>query len=444
MPAVTSNCIDPRMKGQMMESLSTGQLLTIIEGLRHDLQISQAETKQMEDQLHVLVSLIRRSWKGDKTANLHLANIVGIQPSDLVETAQSEKTSSVKHWERLSLKLLQREYEMVRREIEQRQQLYMEGRSLYMEELMDSHQKDMSQFVLHRRTNSRNNLDQVDKQFLKRFTNKPSLVRRPPSGNRQRTRSKSAGMQRPQLNREQEAEVTLKELFIQPTASRNCTMNNSNSKAPASTCETEYNNFSRQGNNVRQWKSHESYDNPHRYVQSNLFEMGPVIDSQTKKVRPCSAVLQRQQDHARSRPRSAGHGAEQMSLPQRCERPLKYETTYPVPFPSKDGNRSNNAIEHSPPEQTGFPPEQTGSPPEQTGSPPEQDTEPSCDTYWSAQDEIVQKDVKKPRAKSAVNRPVPFNKFEEDLKQMYSMEDEFRRTTLELQKKLGISTQGMI
>ena len=65
--------------------------------------------------------------------------------------------------------MLQREYDMVKREIEQRQREYIEGRSLYMEEIMVSHQHDMSQFMLHRRSNSRDSLEHVDKQFLKKY-----------------------------------------------------------------------------------------------------------------------------------------------------------------------------------------------------------------------------------------------------------------------------------
>ena len=65
--------------------------------------------------------------------------------------------------------MLQREYDMVKREIEQRQREYIEGRSLYMEEIMVSHQRDMSQFMLHRRSNSRDSLEHVDKQFLKKY-----------------------------------------------------------------------------------------------------------------------------------------------------------------------------------------------------------------------------------------------------------------------------------
>ena len=60
MPAVTGNSIERRMKNQVVEQQSTGQLLTIITGLRDDLESSRAETKLMEDQLNVLVSLIRR------------------------------------------------------------------------------------------------------------------------------------------------------------------------------------------------------------------------------------------------------------------------------------------------------------------------------------------------------------------------------------------------
>ena len=60
MPAVTGNSVERRMKNQVVEQQSTGQLLTIITGLRDDLESSRAETKLMEDQLNVLVSLIRR------------------------------------------------------------------------------------------------------------------------------------------------------------------------------------------------------------------------------------------------------------------------------------------------------------------------------------------------------------------------------------------------
>ena len=131
-----------------------------------------------------------------------------------------------------------------------------------------------------------------------------------------------------------------------------------------------------------------------------------------------------------------------------------------MPIPPKGKNQTNNAYEisnrrasqpeqtRSPPDQTGSGsqrngsrPDQTGSGTEQTDSPAEPDTETGCDTFRSTQDEPTQSAVKKP---PPVYKPMPLNKFEEDLKQMYSMEDEFRRTTLDLQKKLGISVQGMV
>lgn len=52
----------------------------------------------------------------------------------------------------------------IQQEIHHRQQLYMERRQMYMDELLESHKKEMSQLPASR---SKKSLEEVDKKFMK-------------------------------------------------------------------------------------------------------------------------------------------------------------------------------------------------------------------------------------------------------------------------------------
>lgn len=76
----------------------------------------------------------------------------------------SLQSKAVKTWERLCLKVLEQEYARLEQEIKTKQSLHLRNRELYMEEILNTHQDDMSRIPFHRNTS----LQSVDTegQFL--------------------------------------------------------------------------------------------------------------------------------------------------------------------------------------------------------------------------------------------------------------------------------------
>ena len=66
----------------------------------------------------------------------------------------------------MAIRLLDREYVRVQEEIRQQQLLYIESRQQYMDELLVSHQKEMSKVPIKRQPKS---LEEVDEKFMKTF-----------------------------------------------------------------------------------------------------------------------------------------------------------------------------------------------------------------------------------------------------------------------------------
>jgi hypothetical protein len=71
---------------------------------------------------------------------------------------------AVKNWERLTVRLLQRDYMLLQMEIQEHQQRYIENRSRFMDEVMHFHQKDMARLPLSRPSSGK--LSSFDQQFL--------------------------------------------------------------------------------------------------------------------------------------------------------------------------------------------------------------------------------------------------------------------------------------
>lgn len=120
-------------------------LMDIISKLKKDLQQSRAENSKLVDQLNVLISLVKRAWSGEQGATMHLANIVGVPPPNftgsepLRNTPVPDKTRAVKNWERMAIRLLEKDYAAIQAEIKERQKLYMERRQIYMDYVIQDH-----------------------------------------------------------------------------------------------------------------------------------------------------------------------------------------------------------------------------------------------------------------------------------------------------------------
>ncbi|XP_048236353.1 uncharacterized protein LOC124152218 [Haliotis rufescens] len=458
-----------------LDSQSTATLLEIISKLRQELLQSRSETQKATDSLNCLISLVKRAWQGETTATLHLANIVGAPVQDAGEVARfgqlnpaSGKTRAVTHWERMAMKLLQREYEAVQDEIRHRQMAYLENRNKYMTEVMDSHQHDMAHYnlLLQKRAQSAQGpVQDIDKRFLRTFTKTGLNGKRPPSGSRN-VRSKSAGVQ-PSKPKAQDiverADMTLRELVVQPNSDMTTNSNTSNAISRLYDADPD-----RQTVDDRYLST---YDDPQRYTQSNLFDLNAVFgpDSMNRKARPVSAAFQRERDTRRSRPLSACTTNGDTFITQRFERPLKYETTRPVS--SRDNSSKLRQRRHSGTDkqrvhsatirqqrrdqgQRRF----SFSEAESVARAKSEDPTPAQEPQTAPEAEVRTR--KQPSAEQlaararaaelqqridAATKPPPcVEQFDQELQEMSSLERQFRQSTLQLQKKLGIDDRGLL
>ncbi|GFO47347.1 protein wnt [Plakobranchus ocellatus] len=64
-----------------------------LQHLKQQLLTYQIDNKKLSDQLNCLVSLIKRSWTGDKHALVHLSNIVGMEPPHYLNNFRSQDGS---------------------------------------------------------------------------------------------------------------------------------------------------------------------------------------------------------------------------------------------------------------------------------------------------------------------------------------------------------------
>jgi hypothetical protein len=69
-------------------------------------------------------------------------------------------------WERLSIKLLDRNYAEIQEEIRERQMLYMQNRQLYMDEVLHHHQVDMSKTPTRKKSKT---YEEVDRRFINAY-----------------------------------------------------------------------------------------------------------------------------------------------------------------------------------------------------------------------------------------------------------------------------------
>ncbi|XP_033755528.1 uncharacterized protein LOC117338332 [Pecten maximus] len=488
---------DRALYGHVGHPQNMTALLDTITKLKQDIAQSHAEKQNLAEQMNVLITLVKRSWSGDFNASLHLGNIIGLQPPEFMQPSQDGKRTTntpaipefkekvVRTWERLAIKLLDREYAQIQEEIHARQQIYMRNRQLYMDEVLQNHQHDMSKTVTPLR-NKQKSYEEVDKQFLKSVGSN-NVQSRPTSGSSTRGRIRSAQKQQRTNMKENNPDVTFNDLFVQPTSDRNKT-----NSAFSGLYHLENGRDNRQ-------KYRTPYDDPQRYQQTNLFDLDAVFgpDNGVKKPRPTSAftaTTNKDKTIQKPRPKSAS-----VFVTQLHDRPLKYEVTHPVSNKSSTKKKpaqkqrlksasvpSMNIIQ----EQTG---EETLPQESHTESQPtyqkSQDSPPSAPVTTPApdipsldinsesdlnqgEDDISQEDgASSPgvhgeeystdssdeeppedhigqqlrvRVDSATNKPKSVTKFVADMKVMADMEKDFKKTAAQLQKRLGIGEMGMI
>ncbi|XP_013384019.1 uncharacterized protein LOC106154267 [Lingula anatina] len=399
--------------------------------LRQELLECKSELQKTTDQLNCLVMLVKRAWTGDKAAAIHVANVVGVAPPDFEGKENNTitpkpKTRSLQNWALLTIGLLQREYKALEREVQDRQKIFFQSRQGFLEEQLIQH-RDMLAVGRgrdggHKRTST---VEEVDRLFLKN-QKKPDRVQSAKKTSKHLYRS-------PQREAASEAELTWADLFIEPVHNKDTTGTEVDANKDMSEIfqltgdgqETgrdgpldghllrEENSCSSVDNDPDRVHLDLDYDDPHRYTQSDLFDKNVLG---VKKNRPVSAVQQRSGDAKRARPKSA--------VIARGERPLKYVTTRPVSAQVTNKLKKDKISNEK-----------------QQDSKNRNENKPSPGS----------KDVKKRRPPSLtaeqlaiIRRPECVDQFEEDVKRMHQMEEEIKRATKTLQKKLGISGDGAI
>ncbi|XP_060081115.1 uncharacterized protein LOC132560469 [Ylistrum balloti] len=472
-------------------------LLDTITKLKQDIAQSHAEKQNLAEQMNVLITLVKRSWSGDYNASLHLGNIIGLQPPDFMQSSQDGKRTTntpipeikekvVRTWERLAIKLLDREYAQIQEEIQVRQQTYMRNRQLYMDEVLQNHEHDMAKTVTPLRT--KKTYEEVDKQFLKTVGGGNNRQTRPTSGNSTRGRIRSAQKQQRTM-KENNPDMTLNDLFVQPTGDRNKT-----NSAFSGLYHLENGRDNRNKNRA-------PYDDPYRYKQTNLFDLDAVFgpDNGVKKPRPTSAftaTTNKEKTSQKPRPKSAS-----VFVTQLHDRPLKYEVTHPVSNKPTSAKKkpaqkprlksasvpTMNVIKEQSGEETLSKENDTES---QSGDQQSHDSPPSAPVATPVPDIHNNLDINSEsdfnqegnnvsnedepdspgeqgyryssdssdeeppedhigqqlriRVDSATNKPKSVTKFVADMKVMANMEKDFKKSAEQLQKRLGIDEMGMI
>lgn len=417
-------------------------LLETIVKLKQDVKLCQQEKNAAIEQLNCLISLIKRSWTGDNNASLHLANIVGLPPpefdyraSHLTNTPVPDKSSrAVMLWERLSIKLLDRNYAEIQEEIRERQMLYMQNRQLYMDEVLHHHQQDMSKTPT--RKNSKT-YEEVDRRFINAY----SKTRQQ---GRMNQRAKSAPHRtRTSKNIVNGSNIKMKDLFVP------------NQTGEPQIPFTDSKGLHIVNTGVRYNKDRLDYDDPQRYGQTNLFNLDAIFGQDTenrKPQRPVSAFVPRGQQ-SRSRPQSA-------FITQKNERPMKYETTRPVSGTTVNKKTSSNKLRSASDPNIGQKTfiavplaqeykesqhinEEDGNNRNNNGD--HDNTDVYDVDYDSDLDlEAYNKPPMKVRVDSAPKRPAHVDKFVKELQTMEEMEKDFKKSAIQLQKKLGINFNGMV
>ncbi|XP_059177221.1 uncharacterized protein LOC131956688 [Physella acuta] len=445
------------------EALAKNALLSLKQELLH----YQQENKKMTDQLNCLVSLIKRSWTGDRLATVHLSKIVGLppppvantegnvaRPNSTVDFASSKKIRCEQNWERLAIKLLDREYMSVQKEISDHQQRYMENRKYYMEAILQDHHNNMAHISLHRKTEP--TAEEMGKMKVPQTkTQRGSLRRTQSAGSRKFLMAQDTVGQ---------VEVSLRDLVGQPVMADSVVTDQMVNKEVKTITPTQ-NGYRRPFSSAHKRRMPRNmYNDPNRYNQKNLFELSD--DECVQRLRPVSASILKEGDIQRSRPRLSAinsgddisENQNQVFLTQKQERPLKYETTRPVTAKqtSAKGRRNsstglqrakgeNNQTNHSNVADHVTGAEQPGNPGEVNENKGESNVQGHKGDNAEDRETVKAKPPMSSKPKSGFpRRPKFIDDFSKDEETMKNIENEFMKNAMLLQKKLGISESGMV
>ncbi|XP_074646115.1 uncharacterized protein LOC141902340 [Tubulanus polymorphus] len=371
--------------------------------LQDELSKSKIENQKLNNQLACLISLVRKAWTGDKESAVHVANIVGVAPPDLnmeeidgskVALTAKPKPQALNHWARLTIGLLNRQYKQLEDDLQIHQYQYLEDRNDYLNDQIYEHQ----QMMTRPNTANRNRYQDVMDRIMRPQrppTATAGSIERPVSGTVNKKKGVIGHLYRQPKPPDSQNDVTWGDLFINGGKSPS-------QKTNVKTFEfrpVNHHNYSSFTPDTDQY----SYNDPDRYSKVDLFALDSILSESNRKVSNLSQKTLQNNDNKRSRPKSS------VIIRPKSGRPLKYETTRPVT--SHPGNRvhfkADDETDHN--------------------------TPPSGVT-------------RKQRAQSAITRtrPVEIDEFEQDQENLATMEEQFRNTAFQLQKKIGIRDNGLV
>ncbi|CAL1547213.1 unnamed protein product [Lymnaea stagnalis] len=443
-----------------------------IQNIKKELLHYKKENKKLTDQLNCLVSLIRRSWTGDRIATGHLSNIVGIspphhlatssgthaRPNSSVDTAITKTRRCEQNWERFALKLLEREYMAVQTEIRKHQQHYIENRQLYMDAVLQDHHNNITKVQLHNTgvCNCSYYLNILLSDLLYNIYIFQKI------GSRNLRRTQSAGPRRMRTTQEvvNGAEVSLRDL-VGETKNLIIFFIDQMSE-PYTITPSKYMPRHASSSQPRRLPPN-VYNDPTRYTQTSLFEVSD--NNIVKRTRPVSASSLKQGDIQRSRPRLNRDSSTELHtenkdlkkyfavfITQNNERPLKYETTRPVTAKPKSGKQRRNSHAEEVKnigDRSSTTASEVENPNVNTDSNLENErsklSEFKGDDVESSTDRLDSKPPINVKVKSGfTRRPKFIDDFAKDEDAMKTIEKEFKKNALMLQKKLGINESGMV
>ncbi|XP_072024789.1 uncharacterized protein [Amphiura filiformis] len=370
-----------------------------ISRMRVEVLESKAETQRVQDQLNCLVMLVKRAWMGDQAAAMHVANIVGVAPPKFREESESDeatatyKTSAVHHWAMLSIGLLNRHYKQLEHQALAKARSRLQRRQDYLDEQLSSHRDMLRRAAGNRLATLKKNNPYLDQQsegvkHLKTGSNRPqsSPIHRSTYGSTTHAN----------VNEDMAANN-----LIQYMAS--ATLNDFQTNLTQN----------RRGSGSA------------KYVQPGLFDTSKVVSDKPKKPRPTSAHLHHS-DAKRAQPKSA--------IVIKGDRPLKYETTRPISAKLSSTTAKPNT-----------------KPPRAKSAKVQSSTAASRlktayqDGYSLLDPHVGSSEGQRSYGMTFVTEEQDsVQAFTQDVRQMQTMEDDFKRTTKMLQQKLGIPGEGTI
>ncbi|CAD5113205.1 DgyrCDS2392 [Dimorphilus gyrociliatus] len=382
----------------------------------------KAENQRTNDKLNCLISLVKNAWNGDRAASIHVAKIVGAAPPEIdVETTENNtivltakpKPKALNNWALLTIGLLNREYKKIEMSIAKEQNLRLEQRRLYLEEQLIENRHSKMAIVPPNspRTGKRDEqqkttaiLQNHEKTFTKRHRAGSAPVTRP----RQIRVNRPASAQK-HLNVQP---VYVADLIVRPTT--NHRVDEAFQAVHDLTKCVQKKRIIPQ--NVRRFSAgsesevnEKIWTNPSRYKgnSTNAYNSESLlkdIDGSSKPPkRPVSSKQMLENDKRRSRPKS--------SKPSNG-RVIKFA----------DESNSNDASSND----------------NLNGRNEEKVQLEDIETNSEIEREL---NVNK---MSVTVRKTDMNDFVDELKNMEKMEEELKKSTYALQKKLGIMTEGMI